>query len=343
MDEIPERFDSSTGTAPSSLSLEGLAHRVLDYALQHSRPFREHGHPLLQMSGSRQSSLVSAGSMAREALGVYDARLRDADDLRARDPKGYGRAIREIESTLVRNPLPRLQGEGEDEAPFLYDWPWGPDTSPRAVRAEQSGKLEVRFIPGAPEELVRLTPLVRPLVELHFVRDVANWNGLDTVESQLVEYLFGSDRASVGSFVRRQLRLRQEGRCFYGDEHGDPQGPTNKPLVVDHFMPWSRFRSDVAENFVLATGARNRSKSDHLAHPNHVVRFLHQAEPLAGEVVAGAREGLSRTRSMISSAYRTAPLGTPMWLRATSDGPVLVPYDAAGRAAVFQALEAHPA
>jgi len=342
VDEVPERFDPRTGAAPHSIHLEDLAHRVLDYTLLQSRPFRDGHAPLGQLRSTRQSSLVTAGQIAREEVGVYDAGLRDADDLRVRDPRAYRRAIVGTVNTLVRNPLPRLQGEGASEHPFLYHWPWSYDSSPASVREAQGGKLEVSFVPGAPEELVRLAALVRPLVELHYLRDVARWNGLGTVETELAEYLFGSERASISRLVRRQLRRRQGGRCFYGDEHGDPEGPSRTSLVVDHFMPWSRFRSDVAENLVLATASRNSSKSDHLPHPRHVVRFLHQLRPVEGELVANSRDGLARTQAMIASAYRTAPLGTPMWLRTARDGPALLPYDGDGRRVVFEALRSSP-
>ena len=337
LDEVPEHFCPSSGQPPQALPLSAVAHRVLSYMIQQSRPFPGCTQPLNHMKG-RQSRLVTAASEARERLGVYDASLRDADDLRVRDVGSYRSAVTKIENKLIEDPLPRLQGDVSDRQ-FLYQWDWPPGTSGRQVRDDVGGDAEIPLVAGAAEELVRLTPLVRPLIELHYVRDVARYNEMQTVEEELLEYLFGSERGHVTTLVRRQIRKRQHSRCFYADEHHDPPGPTRGPrLVLDHFMPWSRFRLDAPENFVLATESRNRSKSDHLPHARHVVRYLQSARPIEGEVVRVARDRLERTRAVIASAYRAAPLGTPTWVRRSSEGPIFEPLTESARAEILAAL-----
>ena len=53
--------------------------------------------------------------------------------------------------------------------------------------------------PGAGDQLVRLAPLIRPLVELHWVRMVARLNKEEFKEDHLYRHLFGS---GPGSFPR---------------------------------------------------------------------------------------------------------------------------------------------
>ena len=63
------------------------------------------------------------------------------------------------------------------------------------------------------------------------------------------------------SAARRALQEMQENRCFYrgGAMKQDPH--------VDHFIPWSRYPRDLAQNFVLAHGACNLDKGDMLTAP----------------------------------------------------------------------------
>ena len=63
------------------------------------------------------------------------------------------------------------------------------------------------------------------------------------------------------SAARRALQEMQENRCFYcgGAMKQDPH--------VDHFIPWSRYPRDLAQNFVLAHGACNLEKGDMLTAP----------------------------------------------------------------------------
>lgn len=61
--------------------------------------------------------------------------------------------------------------------------------------------------------------------------------------TDLGEFLFGSERSSLGS-VREALTSVQGDRCFYCG--------AMQVLDVDHFIPWSLYQIDLGHNFVLA-------------------------------------------------------------------------------------------
>ena len=69
--------------------------------------------------------------------------------------------------------------------PFSTDIDWR-----HAARPHQPGGGQVRLHPGAGGELIRMTPLIRPLVELHWVRMDATLNRITPVEEDLRRHLF---------------------------------------------------------------------------------------------------------------------------------------------------------
>ena len=104
----------------------------------------------------------------------------------------------QVEVTVAQQPLPRLQAVGSTNTvfPFIYELDWGPRESfsvPRLLRHGSRGP-SVRLLPGTGDELIRPEPLVRPLVELHWTRMVAELNGVATAELGLHRHLFGSNR-----------------------------------------------------------------------------------------------------------------------------------------------------
>jgi 5-methylcytosine-specific restriction endonuclease McrA len=81
--------------------------------------------------------------------------------------------------------------------------------------------------------------------------------------TDLGSFLFGQERSSLDVY-RPILMDLQHGRCFYC--HGDLE----KRAEVDHFIPWSRYPSDLGHNFVLAHATCNLKKSDYLACEYHL-------------------------------------------------------------------------
>jgi hypothetical protein len=169
---------------------------------------------------------------------------------RQRFGASYEDVITRIERTLAEQPLPRLQTVGTSETvfPFLYDLDWGPNESFSVARLRGSGARgpAIRLLPGAGDELVRLSPLIRPLVELHWTRMVAQLSRVATVEEALQHHLFGSPRIPFSKMFRDGLADLQAGSCFYCGQR------LVGTAEVDHFIPRVRCGIDAIENLVLA-------------------------------------------------------------------------------------------
>jgi 5-methylcytosine-specific restriction endonuclease McrA len=103
---------------------------------------------------------------------------------------------------------------------------------------------------------VRLAPLIRPLVELHWTRMVATINKVATEEQDLHRHLFGQDRLTPPKALREGLADLQAGRCFYCRK------PFRRAPDADHFIPRVRCGIDAVENLVLADSVCNNDKRD---------------------------------------------------------------------------------
>ena len=55
---------------------------------------------------------------------------------------------------------------------------------------------------------------------------------------------------------------------------------------VDHFIPWSRYPRDLAQNFVLAHGACNLDKGDMLTAPAHLAHWVKRNRELGADLAA---------------------------------------------------------
>ncbi|MDP1792576.1 MAG: HNH endonuclease [Acidimicrobiales bacterium] len=249
-------------------------------------------------------------AMLRLRLQGDTAGCRSAADARRRVPDEYERALNHVEDTFVRYPIPLLQVVGSQSRPFLYEVDWPEGTTVASLRRE--GRDRLRFMPGVPDRLVVLGPLLRPLIELHWVRDVAKWTGVSTQDEQLRTHLFGTDRVTFPSGIRDGLSLLQDGRCFYCDER------LVRAPQVDHFLAWARWPNDAIENLVAADGC-NGFKSDHLAAPAHLERWMHRVQSSSDDLaeIAESARWLSdggRSSALVTSTYTHVPPGTPLWV-----------------------------
>ena len=192
----------------------------------------------------------------------------------------------------------------------------------------------MRFLPGVTDRLVVLGPLLRPLIELHWARDVARWTGVSTEEDRLRRHLFGSDRVGFPAAVKSGLVEIQEGRCFYCSQ---PLGPR---VEIDHFLAWSRWPNDAIENLVAADHC-NGAKSDHLADASHLHHWFdhvdHHRDGLV-ELATSARwiSDAARSVGLVRSTYSHIARGTPLWVTGRefveSDGPLLPSVNRGGSA-----------
>lgn len=160
------------------------------------------------------------------------------------------------ERILIEMPLFRLQTIGRRERRLLY---------------EPSSRGDyIDLLPGVAETLARFHGLVTGLIQERWVRWVrrlpANQSLLgDRVD--LGEFLFGSERADLGVY-RGLLMELQRAVCFYCGRRVREGGE------IDHFVPWARYPRDLGHNFVLSCGPCNGAKSDLLAGPEHLERWL---------------------------------------------------------------------
>ena len=308
---------SSKGIPPESLSTRQLAEKVIEQYWPHSVPYvgRDdvNGPLVLRQSNVRetQAEIVSA---------IIDFRRDFAADpseplfrVRQRVPE-FGRLIHHVEWKLVEMPIPRLQVFGRDEDRFLYEYSWTKDISKRAVANYQRGKSNsfdnlLRLRPGVAETLVKLTGILRPILQREWSTRVARINRLE--QAALEDFLFGAARVPHTP-LRDPLSELQGGRCFYCRERirGDAE--------VDHFIPWARYPDNSLDNLVLAHGRCNNQKRDFFAAAEHVERWSDrmglQNEKLDYvEKEAKWTRNRDRSRSVALALYSRLPDTVRLW------------------------------
>jgi hypothetical protein len=78
-----------------------------------------------------------------------------------------------------------------------------------------TGGPAVHLLPGAGDEPPRLGPLIRPPIELHWTRMIAEINGVAQAEPALHRHLSGSGRVIPPKVLRDGIAALQDNWCFY--------------------------------------------------------------------------------------------------------------------------------
>lgn len=312
------------GRAPSELHTRTIARHVLRLYLPHARAYlaAPDSEPFTLRQITNKRSAVMTAVLGLHLVGEASGH-RSLRSLEAHHADDVERCLDEVERTFARYPLRRLQVVGTEDRPFLYDIDWGESVSLSALH-EPGGGI-VRFRPGASDELLRLAPLLRPLIELHWMQMVASLNGLDVEGERLRAHLFGSTRTAFPPALRSGLRELQDDRCFYCD------GPLRRRIDIDHFIPWSRWPNDAIENLVIAD-ACNGHKSDHLAAAAHAHRWAERLTQRSADLatIASTADWASESARSLAigrSSYFHLPLRTPLWMLGGSfsdDDPRLI-------------------
>ena len=308
------------GRAPTELTTRDLAEQVASLYWPQLVPFRLDGTPgavqLRQIKAKSSKIVDSLRAFRQEVEPAGATSLRVA---RQQFAAQYETVIDVIERILAEQPLPRLQsvGTSKEVFPFVYhlgdDWKPGQKFSRKHLRSFGPRGPSIQLCDGAGDELVRLAPLIRPLVELHWTRMVAQVNDVNTVEEDLRHHLFGSPRIAPSKELRDGLRYQQDNRCFYCADA--MVGKTE----VDHFIPRVRCANDAIENLVLADRACKGDKSDLLAAPSFVTKWAgrNQEQGSGLEAIAelgGCESDSDGTMAVARSIYsHLPPGGTPMW------------------------------
>lgn len=235
---------------------------------------------ILQNSG-RQAEIIGHITRASDAGSL--GRVR-------RDARVWKRLVADVDVTLRKMPLWKLQTIGGDAVEFLYAN--DPAKSARTIQLRSGVAYCLRAYHGLVTELARGA----------WLRFVRRQNpGLEQGAVDLASFLFGRERGSLDVF-RAPLREVQSGGCFY----------CHRPLAadaghVDHFIPWARYAADIPHNFVLAHGSCNGRKSDFLASEAHLERWVVRNDVHADVFadVAG-RELFERSSSRAAGVARWA-------------------------------------
>jgi len=207
-----------------------------------------------------------------------------------------------VADVIARMPLWRLQVIGRELVCFLY---------------HQNGQgyqgRTIHLLPGVLSNFRQHYDLIRNLVQGAWLRHVRRMNLSTLGERDLDEILFGSERTTWDG-LNEILKDNQNGECFYcrrriSGEKGD----------IDHFIPWSRYSSDLGHNFVLAHATCNRSKSDLLASPRHLANWWRRNMMQAASLTASfdsmrIPHDLNTTNGVARWAYQQAEFcGSALW------------------------------
>jgi hypothetical protein len=317
--DLCARDSDVDGRAPGLLRTRDIAEHVAALYWPQVIPYRppdtDAAVELRQITLPRAAILeaVSAFRNAAEAAGATSLHLA-----RQRLSREYESMLDQVEVTVAAQPLPRLQAVGSTDTvfPFIYEIDWGPRESFSRARLRRAGPRgpAVQLLPGAGDELVRLGPLIRPLVELHWTRMVAEINGIAKTELDLHCHLFGSDRVIPPKALRDGLAALQDNRCFYCRE------AFGAVPEADHFIPRVRCGIDAVENLVLADRRCNNDKRDLLPGPPHVTAWARRNGDHGVALADLARTSRwesdpKATAAVARSIYSHLPEGgTPLWL-----------------------------
>ena len=285
--------------APLEVYTTQIGAKFVEYYWRQARPFgvREASGVLLQNAGQQAAVLNRLVSVQAEVGGAYD-RLRN-------NTQAWERLLREVNTIVCTMPLWKLQNRGNGHRlEFIYAHPAG------------EGQVDsITLKPGVADCFREFHGLIINMIRGAWAQKVQSIAANQTLlgnDSQLLPFLFGSERADLSVYVSI-LHEHQDGKCFYCDKKMRSRGD------VDHFVPWSRYPNDLANNFVLADAACNNSKRDHLASTEHLQHWveanIRQADKLGAAfaeqgIVATPETSLQVTRWAYESG---AASGALMW------------------------------
>jgi diadenosine tetraphosphate (Ap4A) HIT family hydrolase len=264
------------GRAPDRLGTRELAEKVIAIYWPHTVPFA--GREVIRQNSRGQAEIVSDIMAFRERHAAGPSSPLARGILAA--PERYEALVLKVELKLIEMPLPRLQVLGRSEDPFIYRIAW--DRERTITPADVTALDRTLYLrAGAGDHLVRLSGLLRPLIQRQWIRMIGGIraNASLVEDSGIEEFLFGADRIPLDP-VRPGLRDLQDDRCFFCE------GRLGQRTDVDHFVPWSRYPSNGIENLVVAHPECNSQKKDFLAAAPHVSKWSVRDREHAGDLRA---------------------------------------------------------
>lgn len=249
--------------AALDLEVKDIAEKFIELYWQQCRPFQLGGQStgiVLQQNTGRQAAVISKVIKAQHDFGGSLFKLKQtAPDLWQSLKGSVKRVVNEM-------PLWKLQTVGSERLDFLYD---NLDMTTKTITLKPGVAFCFRAFYG----------LMRDLIQGAWVRFVQKLNANDLGNlTDLGTFLFDQERSSLQAYNDILMDF-QEGKCFYC------QKDLGSRVDVDHFIPWSRYPTDLGHNFVLADAPCNKSKSDHLAAEQHLGAWTIRNHESAEELV----------------------------------------------------------
>jgi 5-methylcytosine-specific restriction endonuclease McrA len=246
-----EEGDDSGG--PLDLQTKEIAEKFIELYWRQCRPFEIGGEDtglILQQNTGKQAAVIRAIADAQNQYGGSLFRFRQSS------PAQWKSLLSDVNTTVCVMPLWKLQTVGSDRLDFLY---------------ENSGKgPTITLKPGVAYCLRAFYGLLQDLIQGAWVRFVQKLNSsqLGSI-TDLGTFLFGQERNNLNAYRDVFFEI-QGGDCFYCRK------PLAKQIEVDHFIPWSRYPTDLGHNFVLSHPQCNNCKSDYLAAEEHLAKWTEQ-------------------------------------------------------------------
>jgi len=237
------------------IPMADIAEKFVSYYWQQTMPYGANG------INSDQTTGILSQNMGATAKVVSDIQqFRDANRLesmvKAKQSKAFDRLVTSVARTVSTQPVTYFHNIAGSADPFVYE------RSPSGVKLK----------PGVSSHLRKFHGLIQHMTKDRWIRHIkSNKRNIPILgqKDDLNSFLFETNRGAL-KIVSKNLSKLFNKKCFYcGGSIGDTPD-------VDHFIPFSIYGRDIAQNFVLAHGSCNRSKSDVLAAKRHVENWLDQ-------------------------------------------------------------------
>jgi hypothetical protein len=282
---------------PLTLHTREIAEKFIELYWRQVRPF--------QVKGTSDGLILkqNTGQQAAVLNRLIQAHRRSEGSLFQLqcDRSAWTALVSNVDETVRIMPLWKLQRVGNEVLDFLYD-NTGQGTS-------------ITLKPGIAYCLRAYYGFLRDLIHGAWVRYVQKVNAQNLGDvTDLGTFLFGQERSSLDQY-RAILIDVQRGKCFYCQRELDRRGD------VDHFIPWSRYPSDLGHNFVLAHSACNAKKSDYLACEEHLAAWHERNTRCGDELIERLKKGslscdLDACIGIARWAYwQTEEAGGQVWVR----------------------------
>lgn len=286
------------------LSYVDIAQKFIEFYWRQTAPYSS-GSPdtvagTLVQNNFKQAKVITDIAAFQRATGLMNFP-------RAMRHASYSALVSSVRSTVVREPVARLQNMAGAYIQFLYS-------------LQATG---LRLLPGVSFCLRRYQPLVQQLARVqwvgHIKRNTLNAPMLGAADD-LDAFLFQASRGALTE-VGHGLMDIYGPICFYCQQRLGR-------WEVDHFIPFSLYPRDLVHNFVLAHPSCNRSKSDVLACREHFFRWQHSVHEFDQRLIAlGERCGIQGDReaslAVAEWSYRNAASsGARTWVSSNAFEPL---------------------